>query len=123
MLALIDMEMARNKFLDGLILAGAGFLVSAAFLYLQWFRRKTFLRFIEWDARQDSRLHLPRWWTDGWRRFAQSKAHTIIWSVLVSGMFLLLCVNFFGYLYARHHLHHQPSSKIILHPKTTAPAR
>jgi hypothetical protein len=104
MLALTQMEMARDGFLEGLIVTGIGFLLSAAFLCFQLFRREVFLRFIDWDSRLSGRLRLPSWWIDGWRRFSRSRAGLIFWIVMVSLLFLLMCANFCGYLYALHHL-------------------
>ena len=108
MLALTEMEIARNEFLNGLILTGIGFVLSGTILYFQLFRREAFLRFIDWDTRISGRLHFPPWWINGWRRFALSRAGLVYWIVLVALLFLLMCGNIVGYLVALHRLSHTP---------------
>jgi hypothetical protein len=122
MLALTHLEMARNEFLEVFILSGVGFLASAAYLFLQLFRRKTFLSFTSWDANLDRRLGFPQWWTNGWKKFARSRVHMVFWSILVGAMFTLMCVGLCGYLIARHHLSHNPSPNKSLQTTAAAPA-
>ena len=109
MLAFTHMEIARNEFLLGLILSSVLFLLSTALLLVLVFRPETFLRFIEWDASLDRRIGLPQRWTNGWLRFAKSKANVIFLSIFVGMMFTLMFCNLCGYLMARHHLNQKPS--------------
>jgi hypothetical protein len=113
MLALTHLELARNEFLEGFFLGVIGFLGSGFCLYILLFRRKTFKRFLDWDARMDRRVGLPQWWTTKRNTFAESKTHVIYWSILTILTFLLMCFCFWGYLAASHRLNHSPSLETL----------
>ena len=120
MFALAHTEFAQHEFLKAFLVSGSGFLLSAVYLFLQLFKRRTFLRFTDWDERFSRRLGIPQPWTSWWRNFAQSKKHIILWSIFVGAGFAVACFSLCCYLIACQPLNQTPPN-IAPSPPATAP--
>ena len=93
----MPVEKAVHDAAVGAILMATALVPFGVYVYLQIFRRPVFLRFLDWGSKWERRLGVPENWIVSARRLYESRAHTVLWVVLVIAMAALFTFDLIMY--------------------------